>query len=215
MAHSLWAQTPCETYFPQAEGEETIMLSYDEKDKFQGYSSMTVLDKSSSEVEMTATHYDKKGKEQGKMDYSIVCDGDRILMDMEFFMPQDMMAGFKDAEVEVSGDPLQVPSKLKVGQELPSGTLTMDIDMGAMKMTMNMEIVERKVVSKETISTSLGDIEAFKIEQTTRTDMGVMKMEHKSEDYWSPGYGNVKNVSYNKNGKMIGYQIIGKRSDVE
>lgn len=215
MALGLSAQD-CEQFLPYEEGQEIVKVSYDKKDKPTGYSTMEVVEIDGNEYVFKIKGYDDKGKSTAEMDYSMECAGNVIYIDMDIYLPEEQMASIENMDVEVEGDPLELPSSLEVGQELASGTITAKAKVnGSTMMTISVEITNRRVTGMETVSTSVGDFECYVIEQDIQSNMGIIKVKSSTKEYWSPGNGHIKSVSYKSNGKMMGYEVLGQPSDIE
>lgn len=78
-----------------------------------------------------------------------------------------------------------------------------------MKMNMTMEMVDRKVEGKESLTTSAGTFDCYVISYTTEMKMGLNTM-FKNKEWIAEGVGMVKSENYNKNGKLMGYSELTK-----
>lgn len=210
-----FSQSPCESYYPIAEGEEWVMIMYDKKDKLDGYSIMKIKDKNSSEVVFNMEYYDKKGKESLNQEFKILCQEDMILIDMSSMIPAQSMQGMQDMQVKMEGDMLEMPQNLSVGMQLPDGEIAMSAEMNGIPiMNLKLDVYNRKVVEKVNVTISLGTYECFKLTQTSKMKIGFGTMETTTEEYWSPGNGLIKSVTYDKKGEIENYSIRGQRSDI-
>lgn len=200
----------CETLTFFKEGTQTTMTSYDEKGKETGkvtkvFSKVTAT---ADGVQVLANQesFDKKGNSVGKNEYTIKCNGNSILMDMRMFLPQEQMQAFKDMDVKVEGDDLEIPTKLDVGSILKDFKIKMKISpKGNSPMPpINMEIVNsnRKVEAIESITTPSGTYTCLKI--TEDVDIkSMMKMHMKSVSWFNYEVGMVKTEAYKENGKLV------------
>lgn len=209
------AKSQCNPYFNVKEGVSWEMTSYNAKGKTQGKTKHEVISFSEtssgyeSVVKMTA--YDKKDKESFQTELGISCADQVMKFDMKQFMMQSSLESMKSMEMEITGDNLEYPSSLSVGDALKSGKMNIKIGGSSMPMAMNMtvEIVNRKVEARESITTPAGTFDCYKISSTVKTKT-VMRVEVKSVEWVSEGQGVVKTESYNKGGKLIGYSLLTK-----
>ncbi|HEY8402648.1 MAG TPA: hypothetical protein VIK89_15370, partial [Cytophagaceae bacterium] len=112
------------------------------------------------------------------------------------------------------------PAQLSEGQNLPDAIMRMSITdkaSGNEMGTVNINIINRKVVGKEKITTPAGTFDSYKItyDITIETVMMGMRLPGnnlKGVEYISPGTGVIRNESYNQKEKLTGYQILTKFS---
>ena len=73
-----------------------------------------------------------------------------------------------------------------------------------MKMTVN--IMNRKVEGKESVTTSAGTFDCFVISYDHESKMGI-KIRGSAKQWYSEGVGMVKQENYNKKGKLMGSSL--------
>ena len=105
-------------------------------------------------------------------------------------------------EVDISGTNLILPNNLSAGQSLPDANMLMNIKVPPMNMKMTVDIRDRKVEGKETVTTSAGTFDCFVISYIHESKMG-MKITGNAKEWIAEGVGMVKSESYNKKGKRI------------
>lgn len=207
-------------------GASYEMESFDDKDKKTGMVKSVVKEVttngSKKEALLKSEIYNKKGEKENEGEVKIICDGNKLLLDISNFMQDNPMANNKDMEVKMEGAFLEMPSTLSVGQTLPEGKATMkmlDKKSGQEFAATTITIYNRKVVGKETITTPAGTFECYKVSYDTKAEtklamgMSVPGFNSKGVDYISAAMGlTVKTQSYDKNGKLIGYQLLTKYS---
>lgn len=204
----------CLSFMPLEEGYQWETTSFNKKGKEEGKSTSVIKvvssdgDASSATVDMTVSD----GKEEHSSTYTITCDGSTIKMSMSVFIPEEQMKQMESSEgmdIELDMDDMEFPGHLEVGQELKDAKMTMSAKMNGMQVMSSTTIIKsRKVVSIETITTSAGTFECFKIEQVSEFSMGFMKKEFKSVSYVAEGVGVVRSENYNKKGEIDSYQEI-------
>ncbi len=210
----------CTLYFDFVEGTTWEMTSYDKKGKQEGKIKNTIIEKSNSskgnQAKIKMEMLDVKEKDKVESEYTITCDNGNLNMSMDMFMSPEMtkqmeMQGMENIEVNMEMGDMEFPKDLSVGMELKPCEMTMTAKMnGIQVMSMQSEIKDRKVLSKESITTEAGTFECFKIEQTTFVKMGFAKSESKSITYLSEGVGVVKTEDFDKKGNLVGYTEITK-----
>jgi len=208
----------CNDYYQIENGSEWEMETYNAKGKLsaKNHQKVSSYDKTASGFKaiIHSTMYNDKGKEMSAGDLEMSCQQGTILIDMRNFINQDQMKAFGNAEMKIEGDALEVPSKLSAGQALKDGTLILTAVGTPIPMTMTINITNRKVVSKESITTPAGTFDCYKITSTMnmQNKMGVtMNFTFSATDWIAPKVGMVKTESYDKNGKLNGYTILTKR----
>ncbi|MBN1337859.1 MAG: hypothetical protein JXA03_00970 [Bacteroidales bacterium] len=203
----------CRFYFPSEEGSMVEMTNYDEKDKMTGTVKHTIKSKkvtgNNVALEVHFESYDEKGKESGSGDLGLRCENGVFYMDMRNYMNDQMMEGYQDMDVKIEATDLEFPSDLDVGISLSDASIKITTEgspMASMATTVN--ITERKVESKEPVTTPAGTFECFKITYTLKTKVMMMNVESKGVEWIAESVGAVRTESYNKKGKLMGYSVL-------
>jgi len=210
----------CDTYFNFQEGAEYEMTHYSANDKISGKSLSQIISVEDNNGVLTATikgtMLDKKGEESTSLTYEYICENGVLKIDMGKFIPKESFGNDSDIEFDMKGDYLEIPENLEVGQELKDGQIEgkiiMEDNPAMANMTMAIRIFNRKVVSKEDITTPAGTFSCYKISYDMESTTKVMGMNTKVKlggiEYVTKGVGVIKTESYNKNGKLSGYSIL-------
>lgn len=214
-AHVFAQNNTCESsYYPFKKGVSLELTHYDKKGKATGTSTQTVREIEEvpggfkANVEMNSA--DAKGKNPQTANFDVECNGNGILVDMRSVMNPNAMAGMKDMEMEISGNALEFPNELAVGQTLPDGSLNMKASMnGLALMNMNFFITNRKVEGTETITTPAGTFDCVKMSQETEIKT-VIKLKFYTTTWYAKGVGMVKTENYDKSGKLEGSSMLTK-----
>lgn len=111
-------------------------------------------------------------------------------------------AGLSDMEMVVTGDGLDMPSSLTVGQTLPDAASNMQFKMnGLALMNFNFLVKNRKVAARESLTTTAGTFDCLKI--TYDMDVKIMgSRSMKVISWWALGVGMVRQESYNAKGEL-------------
>lgn len=201
----------CKFYYPKTEGAKLEYTSYDSKDKITGSSIQTIKDLeetggvTSALIEVQS--FDKKGKDLGSKEYTVKCENGVYSVDMKSFMDPATLAAYEGMDIKVNSDNLQIPANLNIGDELGDGKLEIVVYSEGIKiMGMLTEITQRKVDSKEEITTEAGTFDCYKITYTiTVKTMFSVRME--AAEWIADGVGTVKSETYSR-GKTMGYTLL-------
>lgn len=153
-------QASCSKYYAMIKGATFEYTNYDKKGKTDGTASYLVTNVSSTGENTAATMAmelkDKKGKELYKTDYSFNCKGNMVTVDHKSLIPANMLEQYKDLEMDISGTDLELPNTLTIGQQLADANVSMNISMSGISMNTSVDLVNRKVEKKESLTTPAG-----------------------------------------------------------
>lgn len=207
----------CKNFYYMTDNAVVEMSIYNDKEELMGkqvYKIAEVEKKGSDLVSTFTTSFlDKDGKEVSTSQGKFKCNGVTIGLDMKMNIP-GAPAGNMSAKMKSSDAYLSYPTTLRVGQFLADGAFHMESEVNGMPMVLDLKISERKVEAKESITTTAGTWDCFKISYNIEMKASVMgagiPMELKATEWFAPGFGMVKTMSYNKNGKLMGSTLITK-----
>ena len=206
----------CSAFYPFEEGVSFQITNYDKKGKVVAVANHMVNSILTSGDAATATINsvvkDKKGEVLTDGEYEIICEGNEVSIDVKSLMNPTMFDQFEGMETEISGTNVVIPSNLSVGQSLPDASMTMDINMSGINMSMTVMMTDRTVDGEETITTPAGSFDCFVISYTSNIKMG-MNRTGKAKQWLSKGVGMVKQEDYNKKGKLTGTSLLTEFSN--
>ena len=107
--------------------------------------------------------------------------------------------------MNVSGEIRGIPRYPKVGK-LPDYEFSCKISIMGMKVLGQ----DRKIVGTEKIQTEAGVFDCFIMEETITTKAMMMKDVEKIKSWYAYGIGLVKEITYDKNGKLISTMILNE-----
>lgn len=210
------AQSECNPYFVFKKGKKWTTSIYNAKDKYEGKQSYEILDLTESGNNLTAKvmlmSYDKKDKLQMEKEVEFVCEDGVVKLDMSQYLPEETMESFKDMEVDMEFDDLEIPQNLEVGQYLNDGAVTATIS-GPMTMKFSVKMTDRKVMEKETLDVPAGSYETYKINSIIKFDAMGINRETKNVEWIAKEVGAVRTESYDKKGKLLNYTILTEYSE--
>lgn len=199
------AQSSCSKFYPFSEGASTQLSMYDKKGKLSAMVEYTVNNVASTAEGDTATMtqklIDDKGNLVSSSDYTILCREGLVSIDFNSLSRPEMLQAFGNAETEVTGTNIDLPNDLTVGQELPDGGINIVVSLSGINMNMNIDIINRKVEGKESVTTPAGTFDCYVISSTTKMKMGTNMTRH-SKQWIAEGVGVVKMEDYKKNMKL-------------
>jgi len=193
----------CKSYYYLQNNKTVEMTIYNRKGEANGKQVYSVTDVKTGNGATTGTihseMFDKKGKSIAKGTSNMKCTGGVLLIDMKMMMPQQQAEQYAKADAKVTDAYIEYPSEMKVGDLLKEGNLNMELDNNGLKQSVNMVISDRKVESKENVTTSAGSWDCFKITAKTRmgikTAMVTIPMNLETTEWYAPGFGVVKTES--------------------
>lgn len=210
----------CDLYMPLVAGTAFEYQMYDASDKANGtvvqkVNTATISADGYNVANITSKSYDKKGKEEGTADVNIKCNGTTILFDLKALIPSESSKQWEGMDVKAEGEYMEYPQTLTDGMTLTDGKLTITVyDKGVLFATMKITYSNRKVEGSESITTPVGTYTCKKVTSDVKIENIVMGMSipfsSKTAEYYASGVGMVKNIAYNKNGKMLSYQVLNK-----
>ncbi len=211
-----YGQSNCNPYFLLKEGKNWTIANYNANDKYQGKQTHEILSVEESGNMLTAkikfVSFDKKDKVVMEDEIEFICEDGVIKLDMAQYMPENMTESFKDMEVEMEFEDLQIPQSLSVGQYLEDGSMTMTV-LGPMTMEFKVLMTDRKVMDQENITVPAGTYNAYKINSILKMDAMGIKHETKSVEYIAEKVGSVRTESYDKKGKLVSYTVLTDYSE--
>ena len=198
-------------FFPTKEGTVLEYKNYNNKDRETGMVRYTITKINSEGNNMDITYLieamDKKEKAIFRNEITIHKKGDKLYVDMSKFLNKAALeeAGNIPGEFEITGNDMEIPSNLKVGDVLPDSHIEMSFKMGFMNIKMGAEVTDRIVESVDNVAVKAGTFEAYKITNKVSANAMGMETNSSSAEWLTKGIGMIKSESYDKNGKLESY----------
>ncbi|MFT5750191.1 MAG: hypothetical protein ACI93S_001467 [Ancylomarina sp.] len=196
----------CTLFIPGDVGTELHYEIKNAKGKLQAIYSQKIIsikeNAGETVFEMLQIHKDPKHTEKIIMQDTIGfrCKGNEFFIDMEKYLNQKQMEGFKNMEIKLTTDDLMYPSKLSPGMDLKDGSINLEVGSGLMNMTTT--IINRKVEAFEKITTPAGNFECYKISEDLKSKVGFIKVSMSNVTWIIQDIGTIRSESYNKRGKL-------------
>lgn len=204
---SIRAQDNCSTFYPFEQGVTFQITSYGKNKKVAAITDFLVTDATSNFATFTSFLRDKNGEVLNEATFTMSCENDGIVVDMESLLNPKLLENYRDFETEISGTQIVIPNNLHIGQELPDATMNMKINMSGITMNMEVSMTNRTVLTKESITTSAGTFECFVIGYTNTINMGVNRTTT-AKQWIARGVGMVKQEDYNRRGKLTSSSVL-------
>lgn len=202
------AQNQCSKYYPMEEGASFSYTVYNKKGKVDGTTSYEITDIKNEGGETKSTmkmsYEDSKGKHNFDSNYGITCTGTGIKMDYASLIPSKMIDQYEEMDItmEVTGTDIELPNDLEVGQQLDPANVAVSMKMTGFNMKVNVDMVDRKVAGKESITTPAGTFDCYVLNETIQSKSMGANMTIVSKTWLAEGIGMIKNETYRKNGNM-------------
>lgn len=180
------------------------MTIYNRKDKADGIVTYHISDVTkkggSTEATIQSEMVNDKGKSLSKSVIRAKCSGGVLMMDMTMFIPSAQQQQLKNIDASASAVYISYPAGMKVGDQLEDGKFSMDMKQeGGLNSAVSVELTNRKVEGQETVTTSAGTWNCFKISYNSKiitkvAGIGIpIKMD--GTEWFAPGFGVVKTES--------------------
>lgn len=207
-AAALHAQD-CRNFYYMQNNKTIEMTIYTKKGVVAGRNVYQVSNVRSSgnsvSSEVNSEMFDKKGKSYAKSLINFKCTGGVMMLDMKMMIPQQQAQQFK-TEAKADNVYIEYPASMKPGDMLKDANMSMEVNNNGMQQTLTMNVTNRKVEAKESITTPAGTWECFKITSKSKIHMKMgpigIPMNLETTEWFAPGFGIVKTES-NKGGETL------------
>ncbi|TRX57721.1 hypothetical protein FNH22_15030 [Fulvivirga sp. M361] len=200
----------CNPFFNFKEGSKWELTNYNGKGKIEGRQENEIKELKANgdgwDASLHMVLYDKKDRVVYDKNIEMGCAAGVVTLDMTRLISDEQLEAFQDMNMKLEMDNIEIPSGLEVGMTLDDGSVILT---GDLPMTVKVTVTDRKVESKENITTPAGTFECYKISYKVATKM-LMNIESTGVDYISKNVGMVRTETFNKSGKLVGYSEITK-----
>ncbi len=208
---------PCNPYFSIQEGIKSTYESYNAKNKLVSKNVNLFKDVSGSANNLKATLLSefidlKNGQVMGSSTSQWTCDDGVVRFTMNAMAMDGVDLSNAAIEVTITGDEMDIPDTFEVGQSLKDVTyhVTMKVS-GLNMMDRDFMIKNRQVASRESITTTAGTFDCFKVSYTTESvgKSGSTSKPIQTSVWYSASIGMVKMENY-KDEKVSSSQLLTK-----
>ena len=140
---------------------------------------------------------------EGKLDIQVQNIIQEKYPDLPEGKKKEVLEKVKSELFNISGEARGIPRYPKTGK-LPDYEFYCKISIISMRVLGE----DRRIVGKESIQTEAGLFDCFILEETITTKSMMMKDVEKIKSWYAYGIGLVKEITYDKNGKLISTMIL-------
>ena len=197
-----------EIFFPTKEGTVLVYKVFDKKEKETNKIRYTIMKLNANGNDMDITYlvesFDPKEKLMFKEEVTIHKKGDKLYFDMSNFINKAAFQqnGEIPAEIEITGNNMEIPSNPKPGDTLPDANIEMAMKLGFINMKMSAQVTNRKVEAVEDITVKAGTFKGYKFLSEVNASVMGIKTKSNNIDWYAKRVGVVKSENYDKNGKL-------------
>jgi hypothetical protein len=198
------------------EGSKLEYTDYNKKGKKNNTTVHETVSLSSAgdkvDVKIKLTVKNGKEDEDFSMEYDAACEDGTFSVDMvRFFNTASLSQYGGDMSVDIDGNILSFPSEMQENTDLNDGNVTVSVSNGTITLvTMVMNITNRRVHANETITTDAGTFDCTKVTYDFDTKFSFVKTKGSGIEWYDKDKVLVKSESYNKKGKLMGYNELTK-----
>jgi hypothetical protein len=203
----------CGTYYSTKKGATRTYTQYDKNNKETGSSTQKVLDVKSvsggTEITMGLESRGVGADTVISGQFTITCKNGQYNVSMDRFLDPSTMAAYQGMDIQIESDGIELPSKLKAGQKLTDGKITVKVmSSGMAVMTITVTVSNRQVAAMEEITTTAGKFQCAKVTYDVESKFGFIKVKASGEEWYAEGTGLVKSTTIDKKGKVETYQLL-------
>ncbi len=203
----------CTSFFPQEEGTQLLLKSYNKKDKLESIVRQTLVSKKNEGGAMIYEVHQETADDKDELlmenDYVFRCEDGRFIIDMKTVMPDEQLEAYEGMEMDVETESIDIPADAKPGEELKDGYISIKVHTGSpVTINMKVSIKDRNVEATEEVTTPAGTFECLKISQKVISDVGFVTVSTNNVIWYAENIGTVRSETYKDNGKLIGYQVL-------
>jgi len=201
------SQSNCSTFYPFEEAATFQITNYGRNKSVAAITDFLVIEATNNFATFKSFLRDKDGEVINEATFTMSCENDGIVVDMESLLNPQLLENYRDFETEISGTQIVIPNNLHIGQELPDANMLMKVNMSGINIKMEISMTDRTVLTTETVTTPAGTFECFVIGYTNTINMG-MNRTTTAKQWIARGVGLVKQEDYNRRGNVTSSSLL-------
>jgi hypothetical protein len=200
----------CKNILLLQKGKRITTTLYDKKGKEEGKEIWRVNNVNDNGVTAASSVKcevkDKDGIVTSSVLNNITCNGVAMQMNLKMMLTEGQLKPLTNAKVTTQGEYMDYPVTVTIGDKLTEGHLIVDVttEKGINK-SINLDVTDRVVGAKESITTTAGTWECYKITSKHKiiTKVAGIGVPTKTDvtEWYAPGVGIIKTET--KNGTKI------------
>lgn len=199
----------CTNYYYLQKNKTIEMSIYDKRGDESGKLVYSVGDVTNADGFTTASvkseMFDKKGRTIAKGNSVMRCNSGVMMIDMKVMIPTPQAEMATKANAKADEYFVEYPANMSKGDLLKDGSFNMDWDNNGLPQSITMNVFDRKVEDKETITTPAGSWDCYKISYRSKMSIkmaGVgIPVNMDGTEWYAPGFGIIKSTS--KHGSTV------------
>ena len=201
-------------FFAAKKGMTLTYVNNDANGNPNSYDVLTIKEVKGSGQNMTITYAmksldkDKKPLKEGPTEktFQVVIKDGIMYRDINEMVPSNINQG--ELKVEISGSPMELPGNLQPGQKLKDSEVTINVDMGIMKIDTVVKITNGECLAIEDVTVPAGTFKCHKISQTASATAMKLETVTKTFSWYASGIGSVKAEIYDSKNKLMGSKVL-------
>ncbi len=204
----------CASYVPNKEGAVFETTSYDKKGKSSSMSKSKIVSikNEGGKKIYNVSSTTNTGGQSFSMDYDMICDKGQFSVNMKNLYGSQLTGQFQGMKTDITADNLVYPSSMSVGQSLEDASIKISANIEGMPVAMagmgiTMEIKNRKVSAKESVTTPAGTFNCYKIEYDIESKT-IVAVSIQACEWIAENVGVVKSENYDSKGQVESYTLL-------
>ena len=206
IATSIFSQN-CETCIPNKIGTELTYKTTNKKGKTESFYSDKLLsvkkEDGATKYAVLRKNFDKKKELITANTIYYYCKGNSFYIDTSSYISSEEMAKYDESIVELDTENIGYPAGMKPGMTLEDGYINADIAAGFIPIVFRTDVINRKVVSSEKITTDAGTFQTLKITENLKLKIAFAKANLSSITWVKKEVGTIRGETYDKAGKLM------------
>ncbi|NPA44223.1 MAG: hypothetical protein GXO49_01685 [Chlorobi bacterium] len=197
----------CEAYIPTKLGEKLTYKTSNKKGKVESYYSDKLLsikeEDGATKYAVLRENFDKKKNLTNADTVFFYCKGSSFYIDMSSYLNNEEMSKYDESMIQLEVKNIGYPTNMKPGMNLEDGYINANISAGFMPIVFRTDVINRKVVASESVTTEAGTFQTLKITQDLKIKIAFVKVDASSITWVKKGIGTIKTETYDKKGGLM------------
>lgn len=195
-----------DVFFSTTEGQKLLYANLNAKGKVDSYTEQIIQKVTGSgsnlTIEYTTMAFDKKRIPTG-IAFPLTIKIVNGIMEVDL---KSMAEPGTEGIVQITGDPIKIPSSLKPGDKLDDVTYNMKVLWVDTQVT----VTEQECLTIEEVKVPVGTFTCHKLTQTSIATAGKRSLTSKTITWYTPGIGTIKQEIYNDKNKLQSSMVLEK-----
>ncbi len=204
----LFAQHNCSKYYASQPGIKLIHKHLDKRDRLTMRSEYIVTAANAIGVDVDFNLWDRDGEIITTGTFTMGCENKTTYLAPET-ITTNLLRQYPQVEYEVVvNDAVGIPNSLSMGQELPQGSVSIEIDTQFITIGWESTVSDRRVVAIEDVTTPAGTFSCYVIDQANILRGRIATKTYNQTVWIAEGIGIVKEETRKQNGRLVSTTIL-------